>query len=86
MLYHKFRGNEVTRYGNRMERFASENDLLYQQQNGNTGLKVHETGLAISPEKPWLAASPDNHVYDPRATPTDALAEYKNPFATRSMP
>ena len=80
MLYHKFRRNEATRYGNRMERFTREKDLLFYQQNGNSALKVHGTGLVISTENPWLAASPDNCVHDPKATPTDGLVEYKNPI------
>jgi len=33
----------------------------------------------------WLAASPDNQVYDPMATPTSGHVEYKNPFAARMM-
>lgn len=61
----RFRGNEATRYGNRMERFAREKYLLHHQEKGNLGLKVIETGLVISPDNPWLAASPDNRVYDP---------------------
>ena len=85
MLYQKFCGNRAARYGNRMERFAREKYLLHQQQNGNPGLKVFATGLVISPENPWLAASPDNRVHDPKATPKSDLAEYKKPFSARQM-
>jgi len=47
ILYHKFRGNEATRYGNRMERFAREKYLLYHKNNGNSGLEVRSAGLVI---------------------------------------
>ena len=68
-----------------MEQFAREKYLQYYQQSGNVGLKVHDTGLVISSANPWLAASPDNRVYDPQATPNNGLAEYKNPFSVRKM-
>ncbi|ORU92175.1 MAG: hypothetical protein A6F71_08600 [Cycloclasticus sp. symbiont of Poecilosclerida sp. M] len=42
--------------------------LLHQQQKGNPGLRVHETGLVVSSENPWLAASPDNRVHNPTAS------------------
>lgn len=68
-----------------MERFAREKYLLQQQEKGNPTFKVFETSLVISTDNPWLAASPDNRVYDPKATPSDGLAEFKNPFSARNM-
>ena len=68
-----------------MERFAKDEYLLHQQQKGNPGLRVHETGLVVSFENSWLAASPDNRVHDPTADPNQGLAEYKNPFSVRHM-
>ncbi len=85
ILYHKFRGNEATRYGNRMERFAREKYLLYYKNNGNSGLEVRSAGLVVCTDNPWLAASPDDCVHDPKTTPSDGLVEYKNPYSARKL-
>ena len=60
-----------------MERFAREKYLHHHQQNGNPYLKVFQCSFMISPNHPWLAATPDIRVYDPKATPTRGLVEYK---------
>ena len=44
------------------------------------------TGLVVSIEHPWLAASPDGLVYDPAEDPPNKLVEFKNPYAARSIP
>jgi len=51
----------------------------YMHQLGHTGLTVSTSGLNISDESPWLAASPDGLVLDPSYTPVEGLIESKNP-------
>ena len=83
MLYSTFRGNEATRYGMEMEEATKQEYTAYQQQNGNP-LTVHNCGLFVSLENPWLAASPDGMVYDPSDTSQpEGLIEIKNPFSAR---
>ena len=68
-----------------MERFAREKHLHYHKQNENSYLKVFQCSLVISPCHPWLAATPDIRVYDPKATPTHGLVEYKKMVFHRNM-
>ena len=46
---------------------------------------MHYTGLIISVNNPWLEASPDDKVYDPNATQSLGISEYKNPYAARNF-
>ena len=85
LLYSKFKGNQATQYGRDMEPVAREQYITYQQQNGYSGLTTIKTGLVVSLQTPWLAASPDDQVYDPTTFPPQGLAEYKNPYAARLM-
>ena len=85
LLYSKFKGNQATQYGTYMEPVAREQYVTYQQQNGHPGLTTIKTGLVVSLQTPWLAATPDDQVYDPTALPPQGLAEYKNPYAARLM-
>lgn len=85
ILYSKFHGNKATQYGKEMERVSRERYVTYQQQNGHPGLTTHSTGLVISFENPWIAASPDDRVHDPESTDSCGLAEYKNPYSARLM-
>ena len=57
----------------------------YQHKNGHPGLTTQPTGLTISVDNQWLAASPDNIVEDPSEQPTAGLAEYKPPFPARNL-
>ena len=41
--------------------------------------------LIISVDDPWLAASPDDKVYDPNAAQSLGIAEYKNPYVARNF-
>ena len=41
--------------------------------------------MVVSLKTPWIAASPDDRVTDPSATPPLGLAEYKNPYSARNM-
>ncbi len=85
ILYSRFRGNEATRYGINMEETARQQYVTYQQQGGHPGLRTHRTGLVISVDTPWLAASPDDRVEDPDAPQPLGVVEYKNPFSARDM-
>jgi len=55
------------------------------QQNGHPQLQVTTVGLVISEDSPWLAASPDGHVFDPSSSPPDGLIELKNPSTAKDM-
>ena len=85
ILYSTFRGNAATRYGIQMEDVARQQYITHQQQQGHSGLKTEKTGLIVSVENPWLAASPDDRVLDPLANPPCGLAEYKNPFSAKDL-
>ena len=79
MLYSKFVENEATRYGSEREEDTRQNYITYQQRNSHPSLKCSKTGLVISHDSPWLAASPDDRVYNPDTAHPLGLAEYKNP-------
>lgn len=64
---------------------ARQQYVAYQHQNDHTGLQTTQTGLVVSINNPWLAASPDNKVHDPSASPSLGIAEYKNPYSARDL-
>ena len=49
-----------------MEDVAMEYEMK-QVENGSLGLIIKRSGLVISEDNPWLAASPDGIVTDPTA-------------------
>lgn len=65
ILYSKFRGSQAAVYGTNMEDTARQQYVAYQHQKGHAGLRTSRVSLVISVESLWLAASPDNKVYDP---------------------
>jgi len=85
MLYTKFRGNRNTIYGMVSEETSRKEYTTYMHQHGHTGLTVSTSGLNISDESPWLAASPDGLVLDPSYTPVEGLVELKNPSSVQDM-
>ena len=85
MLYSRFKGGEATRYGSLREEAACQQYISHQQQHGHSNLKTVKTGLVVLLDNPWLAASPDNKVHDPSATPPYGLAEYKNPHSAKQL-
>ena len=86
ILYSRFKGNRATEYGRSTEDTARHQYVAYQHQNGHVGLQTIQTGLVVSVDNPWLAASPDDKVHDPSSTPQSlGLAEYKNPYAARDF-
>ena len=48
-----------------MEEVARQQYVSCQEQRGHCNLKTEKTGLVISTDNPWLAASPDDKVHDP---------------------
>ena len=84
LLHSKFRGNVATQYGIDNEQSTRERYVKYQRQNGHPGLAIQSTGLVISQDNPWIAASPDDRVQDPSSTPPSGLAEYKTPYSVRT--
>lgn len=85
MLYKSFHGNRATQYGCEAEDTARKTYITTQHLRGKSGLTTTRTGLIISVSNPWLAATPDDRVYDPTATPSYGLAEYKNPYSARDL-
>ena len=84
ILYSTFKGSQATRYGTLMENTARREYKTYHEERGHS-LTTIRTGLVISVDHPWLAASPDDRVFDPTASPQMGLAEYKNPYSVREM-
>lgn len=84
LLYSTFKGSRATRYGTEMEKEARKDYIAYQIRRGHN-VRTVKTGLVISIENPWLAASPDDRVFDQESSPQLGLVEYKNPYAARNM-
>jgi len=85
MLYTKFRGNRDTIYSMVSEETSQKEYTTYMHQHGHTGFTVSTSGLNISDESPWLAASPDGLVRDPSYTPVEGLVELKSPSSVQDM-
>lgn len=85
LLYSRFKGNMATQYGRQREDIARQKYIQYQHSHGHPGLITQATGLIVSPESPWLGASPDDRVTDPNSAISNGLAEYKNPYSARKF-
>ena len=85
ILYSTFTGSKATRYGTLMEDVARQEYVNKQHENGHPGLKTRESGLVISMDNPWLAASPDGKVEDPNSPNPQGLMEIKNPYSARML-
>ena len=84
ILYSTFKGTVATRYGTEMESEARKDYIHYQTRRGHA-VQTSRTGLVISVDNPWLAASPDDRVIDQSSNPQLGLVEYKNPYSARTM-
>ena len=62
---------------------VSRSEYLKLKQIDSPGYSVTKSGLVISLEHPWLAASPDGLVYNPSFDPPQGLVELKNPYAMK---
>lgn len=85
LLYSKFMGNAATRYGNMQEDIARQKYVAYQIEHGHPNLSTIKTGLTISQQYNWIAASPDDRVKDPSVALPNGLAEYKNPYTAKDL-
>ena len=74
-----------TMYGTLMEDTARQEYISHQQRSGHPGLITEDSGLVISMDNPWMAASPDGRVQDPTATNPEGLVEFKNPFTMKDL-
>ena len=84
LLYTKFTGNTATRWGILQEGSTNEQYLNYKRKE-SPDISTTQTGLVVSTEHPWLAASPDGLVYDPVESPPYGVVEFKNPYSVRNL-
>ena len=47
-------------------------------------ITTNQSGLVTSLANPWLAASPDKLVYDPKENSFQEIVEFKNPYFVRN--
>ena len=83
LLYTKFTGNTATRWGILQESLTNE-QYLKCKQTESPDISTTSTGLVISIDHPWLAASPDGLVHDPLEDPPYGVVEFKNPYSARN--
>ena len=83
LLYTTIRGNASTAWCLSQEEASSHQYLkwLREDQGSSTATVTINCGLVISTSYPWLAATPDGWVEDPKATPTRGIVEFKNPHS-----
>ena len=82
LLYSKFHGNRATDWG-LLQEDVSRTEYLKVKQAISPEFSLANSGLVVSVANPWLAASPDGLVYDPKADPPQGLVEFKNPYSVR---
>ena len=83
LLYSKFEGNTATKWGNLQEE-STNTKYLEEKQKTSSHITTCKSGLVISLDNPWLAASPDGLVHDPMENPPDGIVEFKNPYSMRN--
>ena len=84
LLFTEFTGNTATRWGILQESSTNE-QYLQSKQTESPDIRTTSTGLVISNDHPWLAASPDGLVYDPLEDPPNGVVEFKNPYSVRNL-
>ena len=84
LLYSKFEGSTATRWG-LLQEDSTNAHYLEEKHYTSPELFTSPSGLIISPDNPWLAASPDELVYDPTETSPYGIAEFKNPYSVRNL-
>ena len=85
LLYTKFEGNTATRWGILQEE-TTKAKYLAEKQKTSPGITTSQSGLVISTENPWLAASPDGLVTDPTKNPPQGIVEFKNLIRSGTTP
>ena len=68
LLYSKLHGNRATDWG-LLQEDVSQAEYLKLKQAISPEFSLANSGLVVSVANPWLAASPDGLVYDPKADP-----------------
>ena len=76
LLYTKFTGNTATRWGILQEGSTNE-QYLKSKQKASPDISATSTGLVISIDHPWLAASLNGLMYDPTEDPLYGVVEFK---------
>ena len=85
MLYTRFTGNQVIRWGLSQEKATAEEYIQWKKQQGSPDISNTECGLIVPTTQPWIAATPDRFVGDPQALPSLGLVEFKNPHGCREQ-
>ena len=70
-------------YGITTEEKARQEYITYKQRTDNPDWNVDKCGLFVSLIDPWLAASPDGIIYDPRNPERIGIVEIKCPYKMR---
>jgi len=83
LLYTKFEGCTTTRWGLLQEE-STNTRYLEEKHRISPNLSTSHSGLIVSSDNPWLAASPDGLVYDPTESSPYGIVEYKNPHSVRN--
>jgi len=83
LLYSKFEGNTATKWGV-LQEDSTNGKYLEEKQKNSPDITTCQSGLVISLDNPWLAASPDGLVYDPTENPPHGIVEFKNPYSVRN--
>ena len=83
LLHTKFTGNTATGWGI-LQESATNEQYLKCKQTESPDISTTSTGLVISNDHPWLAASPDGLEYNPLEDPPYGVVEFKNPYSARN--
>ena len=83
LLYTNFEGNTATKWGILQEE-TTNSKYLEAMRKSSPDITTNQSGLVISLANPWLAASPDGLVYDPKENPPQGIVEFKNPYSVRN--
>ena len=83
LLYSKFEGNTATKWDILLEE-STYGKYLEEKRKASPDITTCQSGLVISLDNPWLAASLDGLVYDPTENSSHGIVELKNPYATRN--
>lgn len=75
----------MRRHGTTNEPRAIQRYIHVMEHLGRS-VVVSTCGLTVCPSCPWLGATPDRVVYDPREEPPFGLIEVKCPWSKRSDP
>ena len=83
LRYSKFEGNTATKWGILQEE-STNSKYLEEKRKTSPDITTCQSGLVISLDNPWLAASPDGLVYDSTENPPHGIVEFKNPYSVRN--